>query len=46
MKNAPEFINIFAIEFGPNLEILLSFDIEYVEKLVISFETLVKFKSR
>jgi len=51
--NAPEFdINInavrmfFAVELGRNVEILLAFDIEYTEKLVISFETSVKFKSR
>ena len=34
-----------AIVFSPNVKILLAFDIEYTEKLVISFETLVKFKS-
>ena len=50
--NAPEF-DIFvcavvlptAIEFSPNVEILLAFDIEHTKKLVISYETLVKFKS-
>ena len=33
------------IVFSPNVEILLAFDIEHTDKLVISFETLVKFKS-
>jgi len=33
------------IVFSPNVEILLAFDIEHTEKLVISFETLVKFKN-
>ena len=32
-----------AIEFSPNVEIFLAFDIEHTKKLVISYETLVKF---
>ena len=35
-----------AIYFGPNFEILLALKIEHIEKLFISFETLVKFKRR
>ena len=52
LLNAPEFgkllcavILSFAIVFGPSVEILLAFDIEQTEKLVIIFEKLVKFKS-
>jgi len=32
-----------AIEFSPNVETFLAFDIEHTKKLVISYETLVKF---
>ena len=51
--NAPEFdINIsavqlfFAIVFGPNVEILLAFDIEFTEKLVIRDVTLYLFDNK
>ena len=45
LLNAPEFGKLLCAVIGPSVEILLAFDIEQTEKLVIIFEKLVKFKS-
>ena len=36
----------FAVDYGPNFKIIFSFDIEHTEKLITSFETLIKLKKR
>ncbi len=44
LLSAPK--KFFAVDYGPNFKILFSFDIEHTEKLILSFETLIKLKKR